>query len=718
MSRPLRRIGGQSLLMFAALIAAPAAYAQAPLVNPSFESPLLLEGQTLNPLPSSSGWQVRGAVALVNGGIQSTSTPFRIEAPMGRQWISMRPGNSISQTLTLSPGTYYLTGQAMQVPGYSTAAPLRVKLGTTVVATQSPGASIAKLTFASITIAATGSYQLTIDVPEPASGTPVPAGVYLDDIVLNVQGTNSKPSVAVAYPQPGQAFSGGSSVALQAAAVDPDGTIAKVEFYDGATLLGTVFSAPWTYSLATNTSATRNITAKAFDNAGATNISEATQFSHNTGGGFPYIINSTFESPILSPGSGIDAYGYYVSGWNASSAVLATAGYVADTYYPFTQALQGRQSMLFTMSYGGGSAYQTISLPAGNYGLSLRASVGYYQELRVQVPGALATISSSTTGNSGKFYVPFSHTGGGASFDLQALRPYSNSAYSPIVVDDIIIGPAGPPTVSMRLPVSGQSFSAPAAIPLQAKVDVYDRDIAKVEYFEDAILIGRVTAAPYLFDWLNVRAGTHAITAKVTDSLGNVTTSSPISITVTAGPQYPAFFNAGFERTNSVGSFSSPMGWYSAPGAAAYSAGNGSSWINGAPAAPEGIAVAFFNGFAAMSQDVDMPAGGTYKITFKAAQQAAGGYVNVRVRVNGADVGLFTPGASFASYTTNAFTIGAAGLKTVRFEGASPGNSGYVLLDDLSLVAFTPTGSEVPVPNDPPASLSATSLTFAAQPFG
>ena len=50
---------------------------------------------------------------------------------------------------------------------------------------------------------------------------------------------------------------------------DPDGTIAKVDFYDGATLIGTAIVAPYTYSLTLNALGALVVTARAYDNKGA-----------------------------------------------------------------------------------------------------------------------------------------------------------------------------------------------------------------------------------------------------------------------------------------------------------------------------------------------------------------------------------------------------------------------------------------------------------------
>lgn len=81
---------------------------------------------------------------------------------------------------------------------------------------------------------------------------------------------NLRPSVAITNPASGAAFTVPFSFTLAAAASDSDGSIAAVEFYDGASLLGVDLTAP--YSLVVNSlpEGTHTLTAKVTDSDGAT----------------------------------------------------------------------------------------------------------------------------------------------------------------------------------------------------------------------------------------------------------------------------------------------------------------------------------------------------------------------------------------------------------------------------------------------------------------
>ncbi len=84
--------------------------------------------------------------------------------------------------------------------------------------------------------------------------------------------TNNPPTCSIATN--GTTFTTNDTVTITATASDSDGTVAKVDFYDGATLLGTANSAPFTFSW-TNVSSpvplsqgTKDLKAKATDNNG------------------------------------------------------------------------------------------------------------------------------------------------------------------------------------------------------------------------------------------------------------------------------------------------------------------------------------------------------------------------------------------------------------------------------------------------------------------
>ena len=103
------------------------------------------------------------------------------------------------------------------------------------------------------------------------------------------------------------------------------------------------------------------------------------------------------------------------------------------------------------------------------------------------------------------------------------------------------VGPAAnqPPTVSVSAPATGT-----VGIPMTLIATAADSDgsVTKVDFFDDATLLGTDTTSPYSFDWTPATAGSRNITARATDD-GNATTVSaavPVTINPAGGPDVQA----------------------------------------------------------------------------------------------------------------------------------------------------------------------------------
>jgi chitinase len=85
--------------------------------------------------------------------------------------------------------------------------------------------------------------------------------------------TNTPPSVAVTYPANGAVFAWKPTFTVTASASDPDGTVTRVDFRDGTTLLGSDTSAPYSFLWRNVAAGTHTLTARATDNRGAVTTS-------------------------------------------------------------------------------------------------------------------------------------------------------------------------------------------------------------------------------------------------------------------------------------------------------------------------------------------------------------------------------------------------------------------------------------------------------------
>jgi hypothetical protein len=89
-----------------------------------------------------------------------------------------------------------------------------------------------------------------------------------------------------------------------------------------------------------------------------------------------------------------------------------------------------------------------------------------------------------------------------------------------------------PPTVSITNPVNNETLSG--TVPVAATASGSGA-IASVQFFLDGQALGSlVTAAPYAIQWntTNATNGTHTLSAKATDTSGNVGTAQSVTVTV------------------------------------------------------------------------------------------------------------------------------------------------------------------------------------------
>jgi plastocyanin len=143
---------------------------------------------------------------------------------------------------------------------------------------------------------------------------------------VTVQAVNVPPSVSITAPTNGAVFAAPWTGLIAATASDSDGTVSKVDFFAGATRLGTVTNPPANPSFTVTNLAAGNytLTAVATDNGGATNTSTgvgisvvtpvaivlsapqrlsatAFQFNYSANTGLTYIVFRSGALPAFSP---------------------------------------------------------------------------------------------------------------------------------------------------------------------------------------------------------------------------------------------------------------------------------------------------------------------------------------------------------------------------------------------------------------------------------
>ena len=325
-----------------------------------------------------------------------------------------------------------------------------------------------------------------------------------------VSGGNLSPTVNLTAPVNNASYTAPASIALTANAADSDGSVTKVEFYQGATYLGVANTAPYTYTWTGVAAGTYSLTAKATDNNGAETTSAT--------------VNVTVTNSSTGSNLALNKPAFASSVENAANAApYAVDGNVTTTRWSSTFA----DPQWIYVDLGATYSINRVKI-------TWEAAKG--KDYQIQVTNDTSnwgTPAKSVTGNNALIN---DHT------DIAAAGRYvriygtaRTSAYGYSIYELEVYGTSSgnlSPTVSLTAPVNNASFTAPASIALTANAADSDGSITKVEFYQGATYLGVDNTAPYTFTWTGVAAGTYSLTAKATDNGGAITTSSVVTVTV------------------------------------------------------------------------------------------------------------------------------------------------------------------------------------------
>lgn len=121
--------------------------------------------------------------------------------------------------------------------------------------------------------------------------------------------------------------------------------------------------------------------------------------------------------------------------------------------------------------------------------------------------------------------------------NLRHSRPLVATALLGLVMLLAYAAPRSPnlaPIASIVAPASGATFATGSAITISAAASDSDGTIARVEFYADGVLLGRVSSAPYALAWNGAAIGTHALQVVAIDNRRARGSSEAVSITVIA----------------------------------------------------------------------------------------------------------------------------------------------------------------------------------------
>jgi regulation of enolase protein 1 (concanavalin A-like superfamily) len=384
--------------------------------------------------------------------------------------------------------------------------------------------------------------------------------------------SNQLPTVAITSPSSGTTVTEPANVTMQANASDPDGSINRVEFFEGTRLVGTDTTSPYSVTVAGVAEGTYSLTAAAIDNDGGRRTSAAASLRVNPGQ-WPW--QDEDVGSISAAGS--TAYGFGRMTIRAAGAdIWGTADAFRFTYRTLAgngQIVARIDSLQATDIWAKAGVMMRETLSAGSaHALALQSSGAGVAFQRRAVPGGQSTHTAGTTGSvprwvrlvrqGSTFTASESADGvtwrtiGSQSISMQptiyvgiAVTSHRATTLTTASVSNVTLQGSAPsnqpPTVSLTSPSAGATFTAPASITLAATAADADGSVTRVQFYRGTTLLGTDTTSPFTYSWTNVAAGTYSLTAVAQDDDGATRTSTAVSITVnspTTGPPRRAVF--------------------------------------------------------------------------------------------------------------------------------------------------------------------------------
>ena len=393
---------------------------------------------------------------------------------------------------------------------------------------------------------------------------------------------NQLPGVALTSPPPGAFYAAGAPIPLGATASDSDGVVTRVEFLDGATLIGSASAPPFAMNWTGAAPGSHSIAARAIDDKGAETVTSPVDIVI---GQVPIVVVkapvacSTVEGPAnlsltadaISPNGSIVRVEFYdgqtLVGTSYGPPWIATlAAASIGTHAITARAADVRgiattsQPSIVTVRAANQPPAVALTAPSegGEYAagstVALAASASDVDGTVTTVEYRLGTSTGTLIGRATS--VPYAATWTNVpagTYAVMAIAIDDRNATSASAPAHITVASNVPPAVTLTAPSLGASYTAPASVSLVANATDSDGSVARVEFYAGSTLVGTSGQAPFGATWSGVTAGAYTLTVRAIDNLGAATVSAPVTITVvdnaaptvgltspTAGTQYVA----------------------------------------------------------------------------------------------------------------------------------------------------------------------------------
>jgi gliding motility-associated-like protein len=412
--------------------------------------------------------------------------------------------------------------------------------------------------------AAPGTHSLTVRVTDNENATATSTAV-----TITVTG-GSSPTVSITAPANNAQVTAGNTVSITATAADANGTITKVEFFDGTTKLGEDLSSPYTFAWNNAAAGAHVITARATDNQNNVTTSAAVNITVVAAVNTPPTVSITAPSNGAQLTSGT-AITISATAADANGSVTkveffrGTTKLGEDLTSPYTFAWNNAAvgahvlTARATDNQNGTTTSAAINITVVSANVAPTVSItGPTNNSQFSEGGTISITATASDANGSVTKVEFFNGTTKLGEDLtnaysftwtnvpagvyiitaKATDNQNNVTTSSAIT--IVVGNVNvPPTVSITEPLDNSEFTIGSSVSIEANAEDTDGSVTKVEFFNGTTKLGEDLTAPYTFIWNNVVEGIYSLTAVATDNENGTTTSEAITIAVVEEPGNP-----------------------------------------------------------------------------------------------------------------------------------------------------------------------------------
>ncbi|HIV03461.1 MAG TPA: hypothetical protein IAC74_07785 [Candidatus Aphodoplasma excrementigallinarum] len=413
-------------------------------------------------------------------------------------------------------------------------------------------------------------------------------------VTISVEEPNARPVVEITAPANYTLFAPGEPVTITAEAADPDGTIQKVDFYQGMAKLenGTLTQdgSTYSYTFTPENTGSSVITAVATDDRGKTGAGPSLQIEV----GSSPLVEETFYSYDFNDYTAVDQTTgpkNKFNAWATSGGGVAPDGLMSGVAAPD----KPEWGNCIRLDSGFGAQ---LALPVPNPTSGIIAAEGDFRFTGTDVSRTLLhpryTSSASTIAQvfstSGNNFITkdssFNELQTGYKFTenewyhIKVLVNLNNATYAvevdgetvvrmalisywdrfnavnlfglgqtngdgSVYIDNLKISRRAAPSVTASIsePYSGKIVQAGTDVTITSLASTTDGSIEKVEYYNGSTFLGESATSPYTFVWEDVPAGEHRLTAKAYSSTGVAGTSN-VTTLVSRAVVLPSIFGS------------------------------------------------------------------------------------------------------------------------------------------------------------------------------